>query len=99
MRGRKAQPAEIKAAKGDPGKRGVNVAGDAPAATTTTKSELPECPEHLTGYARECWERLAELLSWNKVLKISDLTLFESFCSTYNDYRSAIDGLAADGMT
>lgn len=60
--------------------------------------EAPECPEHLTGYARELWERIVPQLDNLKLLKDLDGPSLEMACETYAMWREAVDKRKSIGM-
>ena len=88
MKGRPRQPDEIKAAKGNPGRRKLNLAaGDA--------AQAP-CPSYVKGEARRVWETLSRELHFNRVLKPTDLFTFEVLCEAFANFRRATRELAKE---
>ena len=81
MRGRKGQPAEVKAAKGNPGKRPLDVASDtaAPEMKNTT-------PPGLTVQGKKIWQDIAPKLSHSKLLRDTDRHLLMRYCDTLAQY-------------
>src|SRR5579884_4462509 len=61
--------------------------------------ELPECPEHLTGLAREKWEDWAASLTDAKVSKRCDAAMLEGACVAYQRAVQADAILQREGLT
>ncbi|WP_431856614.1 phage terminase small subunit P27 family [Azospirillum sp.] len=73
-RGRKPQPAEVKQAKGNPGKRRVaQTPADLPALGSTAPADLP-------ARARKIWDELAPELARLKFLRSTDREAFARYC-------------------
>ena len=92
-RGRKAQPAELAAAKGNPGKRAIRTAGvvDAP--------EIADgAPAELSGEGKKVWARLRPHLAAMKLLRATDQPVFARYCDALGDYWKATRTLRKRGM-
>lgn len=93
-RGRKAQPAEIAEAKGNPGKRAQRAA---PAV------EAPElaggAPQSLTAEGRKVWAELHKSLSQLKLLRQTDRQVFLRYCDTVAEYWKITRQLRRSGST
>lgn len=73
-RGRKAEPAAVKEAKGNPGRRRIaSAASDARDRATAAPAELADA-------ARKVWDRLAPELSRLKFLRETDRNAFARYC-------------------
>lgn len=72
--GRNAQPAAVKEAKGNPGRR--RIAKEGPAAAISSIAP----PSGLKVGPRRIWERLAPELAGMRILRPSDLTAFRRYC-------------------
>lgn len=80
-RGRKGQPAEVKEAKGNPGKR------PNPMASTDDLPELEAAaPKELRGEARKIYAEVAKQLAHVKLLRASDRQALARYCDTLNEY-------------
>ena len=87
-RGRKPKPTAVKIAEGNPGKRRINGAEPKPPAS------LPEPPPHLSGTAREEWDRLAESMNAIGLLTQVDRTTMAAYCQCYGRWVEAEEKLA-----
>jgi P27 family predicted phage terminase small subunit len=76
-RGPRAQPTELRIARGNPGKRAINKDEPKP------KSELPKCPVHLKGKAKEAWETFATQLTECHIAGDLDAVALELLCTSY----------------
>jgi P27 family predicted phage terminase small subunit len=74
MMGRRQQPAAIKEAKGNPGRRPIAKEGPA------TPASAVAAPKDLKAGPRRVWERLAPELAGMRILKPSDFTAFRRYC-------------------
>lgn len=72
--GRRQQPAAIKEAKGNPGRRPIAKEGAASAPSAMA------APRTLKAGPRRVWEKLAPELAGMRILKPSDLTAFRRYC-------------------
>lgn len=82
MRGRKGQTAEVRAAKGNPGKRGgkgTAVADEQPALKLGV-------PCHLTAAGKRIWSDLAPKLTRINLLRETDLQSFSRYCDMLSEY-------------
>ena len=57
-----------------------------------------EPPDHITGLAREMWERACPDLCKQGVLALTDLHNLEVFCQSYKRWREAQDLVEKDGL-
>ena len=78
--------------KGNPGKRRARVLPE-PART----EQCLEPPEHLTGYAREAWLRLAPELHRLNLLTVLDVGPFSAYCWAYAHWQEAEEALQRSG--
>lgn len=84
-RGRRGQPAEVKEAKGNPGRRKIpDQAGEL--ALPPVKSAPPR---HLKGKPLEVWKRTAPDLERLNLLRATDHNAFAVYCQTVADYWAA----------
>lgn len=60
-------------------------------------SDPPECPDWLTGEAREEWERVVTELAARGLASRADRPSLEVYCSTYARWREAGDLLRGEG--
>lgn len=91
--GRKPKPTQRKVAAGNPGKRALNVAEPDFGLITDI-----DAPDWITGAGREMWERITPLLCRQKVLQMTDLHNVEVFCMAYQNWRSATENVAKNGV-
>lgn len=91
MRGRKPKPTAVKELGGNPGKRKLNKNEPKP------DVEIPPCPAHLTGVAKEEWERVTQLLRSMGVIAEIDRAVLAAYCSAYKDYVNAEKALEEEG--
>ena len=91
-RGRKAQPAELAAAKGNPGKRAIRTAGvvDAPEIAGAAPAEL-------TKEGRAVWSKLRPSLAEMKLLRATDEPLFARYCDALAEFWKATRKLRRRG--
>lgn len=82
MRGNKGQPAAIRAAKGNPGKRG----GKIPAAAEAQPALKLAAPGKLTDAGKVIWRDLAPKLKKINLLRETDLPSFTRYCDTLSEY-------------
>jgi P27 family predicted phage terminase small subunit len=73
--------------------------GKSRVAPVVEKGEVPECPEWLTGIAREEWNRVAAALHAAGLLTGLDVSALEGYCLTYAKWREAEQRLAEEGLT
>jgi len=91
MRGRKPKPSAIKKLEGNPGKRAVNKREPKPAI------EIPACPTHLTGDARQEWNRITKELQAMGLIALADRSVLAAYCTAYADYVKAVKKLKTQG--
>lgn len=82
--GRPPKPTALKVLQGNPGRRPLNDREPA------FRPADPTPPKHLTGYAKEEWERVAPQLIQQGVLTDADRALFAAGCERYGVYMEAI---------
>lgn len=92
MRGRKKQPARLKIANGNPGKRKIQ---DEP----QPKQGSPVCPEWFGDDARAEWERVVPELERLKLLTVIDGAAIEGHCLNYARALDCERTLAKEGVT
>jgi P27 family predicted phage terminase small subunit len=59
---------------------------------------VPECPEYLTGHAREEWGRIVSILAGMRLANRSDVAALELYCRAYGDWRDACEKVAKLGQ-
>lgn len=91
-RGRRAEPAAVKQAKGNPGRRKIVDAPDAPAAPVAA-------PKDLSAAARKVWNQLAPELSRLKFLRPSDQQAFSRYCEHLAKWWELTKDLRKEGET
>lgn len=89
-RGRKADPAAVKAAKGNPGKRRIV---DVSAAEVAAVIGKVTPPAHLSKEAREMWLRYAPELERLNFLRASDAPAFARYCEGLAQFWKATRAL------
>lgn len=92
MRGRKPEPAAIKEAKGNPGRRPIGADPSGLAASA------PRPPAFVEGNALEIWRRYAELLASARLLTEADANAFGRYCRNLARWVDLQDELDA-GLT
>ena len=75
------------------------VPGQSRVAPVVERGEVPECPEWLTGIAREEWNRVAAALHAAGLLTGLDVSALEGYCACYGKWREAEQRLADEGLT
>ena len=84
MRGRKPKPTHLRAIDGD-----AVPSGDDEAPPVGLRADIPACPDHLDGVAREEWERITEeLLEAGLIAKIYRGPL-AAYCQAYGRWVEA----------
>jgi len=73
--------------------------GKSRVAPVVERGEVPECPEWLTGIAREEWNRVAAALHAAGLLTGLDVSALEGYCACYGKWREAEQRLADEGLT
>ncbi len=91
-RGRVPQPTEVKKAKGNPGQRKLNDKEPKP------EVEAPACPDFLSDYAKEEWERIVPELLRNGLLTSLDGATLAAYCAAYGRWREAEERIASSGI-
>ncbi len=95
-RGPKPEPAAVKEAKGNPGRRPVGTDPVAPTDLSTAKVEMPRW---LTGQGRIIWNRLAPRLTAQKLLSASDAETFARYCRNFARWLKMQKELDKEGET
>lgn len=85
-RGRKAKPAELKRAQGNPGKRALPELPVEAEQKPLAPSKRSSAPKRLTADGRKIWDALAPELKRLKFLRSSDQGAFERYCDTLASY-------------
>lgn len=80
MRGPKPTPTQLKKLKGNPGKRALNEKEPQPDVA------IPECPAHLTGEARQEWDRITKELHALGILTNIDRAALAAYCMAWLDF-------------
>ena len=91
MRGRKPKPTAIKEIEGNPGKRALNKKEQKP------DKQIPTCPDHLKGVAREEWNRITKELFALGIISKLDRASLAICCTAYADYVKACEMLETEG--
>lgn len=86
-KGRKPKPTAMKKLEGNPGKRALNKKEPKPSV------EIPSCPDHLTGIARQEWTRISVQLQTLGVIAQIDRGVLAAYCTAYADYVKAVNAL------
>lgn len=89
-RGRKRLPTELHALNGNPSK--IDLVERQQAEPKFIKV-APDCPDWLTGDARDEWNRLAPQLETLGLLTSADLAAFAAYCQCYSDFKYATEQL------
>lgn len=92
-RGRKAEPAELKEAKGNPGRRRIAKAPVEPRELVTV------APADLAAEARKVWDRLAPELARLKFLRETDRNAFARYCEHLAAWWAYTKALRIEGET
>jgi P27 family predicted phage terminase small subunit len=87
-RGQKPKPTQLKLVNGNPGKRPLSKKE-----AVIDTSIYPKIPEHLSGYAKEEWDRICGLLYEVGLMTIADRTALMAYCVSYNRWRLAEEEL------
>ena len=84
-------PTALKIAKGNPGKRPLNLLEPQPS------RQLPACPDYLPEGAKAAWNSLVPELCRIGVLTKIDMNLVERYCLTFHWWREAVVFVLANG--
>lgn len=95
-RGPKPEPAAIKRAKGNPGRRAVGVD---PAVDSVEKAQGLTAPEWINAAGREIWGRLAPKLEAMNLLSGLDVETFGRYCQNFGRWLKMQARLDSDGET
>lgn len=99
-RGRKPDPAAVRKAKGNPGKRPV---GDDPAPSAASDSEVGAntiaAPSWLEGKARDIWNTHAPIQQRLKLLSEADINAFGRYCQMFQMWIDCNTDIKANGTT
>src|SRR5690625_1355421 len=85
-RGRKAKPAALKRAQGNPGKRALPELPVEAEQQPLKSSANSTAPKRLSAEGRRIWDALAPELERLKFLRPSDQPAFERYCDTLASY-------------
>jgi P27 family predicted phage terminase small subunit len=103
-RGRKPQPAAVKEAKGNPGRRRIPKAAEEQApdlgtvpAWLDTSAHAPKDGQEIAALAVETWRRLQPLATGMKLLKATDEWTLGRFCQYQAEWVHFTRVLAAEG--
>ena len=99
MKGRKPKPAALQVAQGDPRKRGKHKLQEILNAQPPATKGLPDCPDHLTERARECWHFVADEIAKMNLDHRPDALMLEGICLNYARAVSADLQLLREGLT
>jgi P27 family predicted phage terminase small subunit len=91
--GRKPKPTHLKLVTGNPGKRAL------PQGEAKVAPSLPDPPQHLSGDAREEWERVSVALFNAGLLSAIDRTALAAYCQAYGRWAQAERGIALMAQT
>jgi P27 family predicted phage terminase small subunit len=80
MRGRKPKPLKRQIAEGDTRKKGVRKLQEQLDAEPKAARGLPDCPEHLSGRARDAWEFWSTELAYMNLDSRPDAMMLEGAC-------------------
>lgn len=92
MKGRKAKPTALKELEGNPGKRALNKKEPKPEVI------IPSCPNHLTGVAKQEWNRVTKELAKLGLITNIDRAALAAYCTAYQDYVRAENELKKGGQ-
>lgn len=99
MVGRPKKPLKVRASEGDRRKIGKKKLESLIRAEPKTQSGLPACPEHVTGLAREAWERWTLQLQIMELDRQPDAEMLEGACIAYQRAVIADQEIKRDGIT
>lgn len=94
-KGRRPEPAEMQAAKGDPGKRGR----DRIVETDALEVLADQPPPQITGLAAEVWRELLPSLRQAKFVRRTDHQAFARYCNDVARYWRVTQELDEEGET
>lgn len=94
-RGPRPEPAAVKIAKGNPGRRPV---GTAPAVDAVAREKVTP-PAWLTGDGLKIWQRLAPRLAAMKLLGVADAETFARYCRNFARWLKMQTVLDREGET
>ena len=92
MKGRKAQPAHLKALRGNTGHRPIRA--DEP--TPPSAPFAPACPEWIGEHGQALWAQQAPISHALGTLTQADVPAFTAWCEAWDTYRRAVEALAED---
>ncbi len=95
QRGPLPKPTKQKILEGNPGHRALPTDEPEPALV----SEVPPAPSWLSARAAIAWKTVAKELHKAEMLAALDLAILELFAVSYDQWRSALEGIAAEGYT
>ena len=91
MKGRKAKPAEVKIAQGNPGKRKVET-------VVVGGRKAPKMPTYLSPRAKTAWKNLVADMAEANILDSADWPLLEVAANAIAQYRHAVDMCNKEGI-
>lgn len=99
MRGPPPKTNRQQLAAGDPRKIGVHKLQERINSEPKCESGFRECPEHLTGMARDAWAFLSDQLAMMQIDKRPDEIMLEGCCVNYARAVQADQQIALEGIT
>lgn len=85
--GTKPKPTALRRLDGNPGKRGYNPDEPQP------PEGMPDCPPHLSGHARDEWDRLCPVLHEMGVVTVVDRAVLAAYCQAWGRWVEAEEKL------
>ena len=95
MRGRYRKPTQLKIIQGTFCKSRANRGEPKPRLV----NEVPKPPQHLNGFGKWIWRRVAPELVEKQILTVLDLPALEILCDAYGLYRAARAAMLRKGRT
>ena len=89
----KKKPTNLRLLQGNPGK--IKIPKNEPAPDV----EIPEPPEHLTGYALDEWNRITPILFRLGLISNVDAIALAMYCTAVKTWRKAEEELETQGLT
>lgn len=94
MRGRKSQPAAVKSAKGNPGRRAIPAEPEG-----KPTGRVAAAPRELGAEAKKVWAQMAPELTRLKFLRETDLSAFARYCEHLARWWGLTKDLRKEGET
>lgn len=98
-RGRKPDPAAVKAAKGNPGRRPIGADPVVSAGDVVAQAQTVAPPLWLKGNGLKVWQRLAPRLVQMKLLSVVDSEAFGRYCRNFARWEKMQSVLDDEGET